>query len=193
MKNHPAQHFLMAQWVKNPPAMQEMWVQSLGQEDPLGEEMATHSNILAWEIPWAREPGGLQFVGSQRDRTQLTHQAHTTVSGASLGKPRQNPSRRDHIPEGIHCAAKCSVSPRKPSQSWGLQHQPKLTGLHLDPETANLSLQHGASGVSASNRAHSGLLACPPLLHTSFLEVYTICRAQENMKTWALCPKLSRL
>ena len=92
----------MAQWVKNPPAMQEMWVQSLGQEDPLGEEMATHSNILAWEIPWAREPGGLQFVGSQRDRTQLTHQAHTTVSGASLGKPRQNPSRRDHIPEGIH-------------------------------------------------------------------------------------------
>ena len=39
--------------------MQEMWVQSLGQEDPLGEEMATHSDILAWEIPWTEEPDGL--------------------------------------------------------------------------------------------------------------------------------------
>ena len=45
--------------VKNPLAMQEMWVQSLGQEDPLEEEMATHSSILSWEIPWTEEPGGL--------------------------------------------------------------------------------------------------------------------------------------
>ena len=48
--------------VKNPPAIQEtqeMWVQSLGQEDPLEEKMATHSNILAWRIPWTEEPGGL--------------------------------------------------------------------------------------------------------------------------------------
>ena len=46
--------------------MQEMQVQSLGQEDPLEEVMATHSSILAWEIPWTEEPGGLQSVGSQR-------------------------------------------------------------------------------------------------------------------------------
>ena len=46
--------------------MQEMWVQSLGWEDPLEKEMATHSNILAWEIPWTEEPGGLQAIGSQR-------------------------------------------------------------------------------------------------------------------------------
>ena len=46
--------------------MQEIWVQSLGQEDPLEEEMANYSSILAWQIPWAEEPGGLQFVGSQR-------------------------------------------------------------------------------------------------------------------------------
>ena len=45
--------------VKNPPAMQETWVQPLGQEDPLEEEMATHSSILAWEIPRTEEPGGL--------------------------------------------------------------------------------------------------------------------------------------
>ena len=46
--------------------MQETWVQSLGQEDPLEEEMATHSRILAWKIPWTEEPGGLQSMGSQR-------------------------------------------------------------------------------------------------------------------------------
>ena len=46
--------------------MQEMQVQSLGQEDPLEEEMATHSRILAWEVQWTKEPGGLQSMGSQR-------------------------------------------------------------------------------------------------------------------------------
>ena len=61
----------MAQQVKNPPAMQEtqeMWVRSLGQEDPLEEEMATHSSILAWRIPWTEETDGLQSMGSQRVR-----------------------------------------------------------------------------------------------------------------------------
>ena len=46
--------------------MEEMWVRSLGQENPLEEGMATHSSILAWRIPWAEEPGGLQSIGSQR-------------------------------------------------------------------------------------------------------------------------------
>ena len=45
--------------VKNPPAIQETWVRSLGWDDPLEKEMATHSSILAWEIPWTDEPGGL--------------------------------------------------------------------------------------------------------------------------------------
>ena len=56
----------MAQMVKNLPAMQETWVQSLGQEDPLEKGMATHSSILAWRIPSSEEPGGLQSIGSQR-------------------------------------------------------------------------------------------------------------------------------
>ena len=51
--------------VKNLPAMQETQVLSLGQEDPLEEEMATHSSILAWEIPWTEEPGGLYSMGLQ--------------------------------------------------------------------------------------------------------------------------------
>ena len=58
----------MAQMVKNLPAMQETWVQSLDQEDPLQKGMATHSSILAWRIPWTEELGGLQFIGSQRVR-----------------------------------------------------------------------------------------------------------------------------
>ena len=52
--------------VKYSPAVQEMQFQSLGREDPLEEEMATHAGILAWEIPWTEEPGGLQSIGSQR-------------------------------------------------------------------------------------------------------------------------------
>ena len=50
------------------PAMRETWVQSLGWEDPLEKEMATHSSILAWKIPWTEEPGGLQSTGQQRVR-----------------------------------------------------------------------------------------------------------------------------
>ena len=57
---------LGAQTVKNLPAMRETWVRSLGWEDPLEECMATHSSILAWRIPWTKEPGGLQPMGSQR-------------------------------------------------------------------------------------------------------------------------------
>ena len=57
---------LVFQLVKNLPALQETRVQSPGWEDPLEKEMATHSNILAWRIPWTEEPGGLQSVGSQR-------------------------------------------------------------------------------------------------------------------------------
>ena len=52
--------------VKHLPAMQETWVQSLGQEDPLEEKMATHSSTHAWKIPWMEKPGGLQSMGSQR-------------------------------------------------------------------------------------------------------------------------------
>ena len=54
--------------VKNLPSVQETWVQSLGQEDPLKMGMAIYSSILAWRIPWTEEPGGLPSVGSQRVR-----------------------------------------------------------------------------------------------------------------------------
>ena len=59
---------LVAQRIKRLPAMQETWVWSLGREDPLEKEMATHSSIVAWRIPWTEEPGGLQSMGLQRLR-----------------------------------------------------------------------------------------------------------------------------
>ena len=58
----------MTQMVKNLPAMQETWIRSMGQEDPLEEQMETHSGILAWRIPWTEESDGLQSTGSQRVR-----------------------------------------------------------------------------------------------------------------------------
>ena len=63
---------LVAQRVKRLPEMQETWVQSLGQEDPLEKGMATHSRILAWEIPWTEEPSRLQFMGLQ-SQTRLSY------------------------------------------------------------------------------------------------------------------------
>ena len=59
--------------VKNPSVMQETCVWSLDSEGPLEEEMATHSSVLAWEIPWTEEPGGLQSMGSQKSQKRLSN------------------------------------------------------------------------------------------------------------------------
>ena len=76
--------------VKHLPTMQETQVRSLGREDPLEKEMAAHSSVLAWRVPWTEEPGGLQSIGSQRvrqvkqdlsnyksDKTEATEQPHS--------------------------------------------------------------------------------------------------------------------
>ena len=62
----------VAQWNRICLPMQKTRVHSLGQEDPLEKEMATHSSILPWEIPWTEEPGGLQSMGLQKGQTQLS-------------------------------------------------------------------------------------------------------------------------
>ena len=71
---------LVAQRLKHLPAMWETWVRSLGRKDPLEKEKATHSSILAWRIPWTKEPGRLQSVGSQRVR----HDWETSLSFLSF-------------------------------------------------------------------------------------------------------------
>ena len=70
--------------VKNPPAMREIQVQSLGQEDPLVKGMATHSSILAWRIPWIEEPGGLHSM--ELKRVRLTHRR--VSRGRGCGRER---------------------------------------------------------------------------------------------------------
>ena len=74
--------------VKNPPAMQETWVLSLGREDPLEKEVATHSNIPSWEIPWMEEPGGLQSMRLQSQTagvTEGTRHTHSKMSWCWCG------------------------------------------------------------------------------------------------------------
>ena len=70
---------LVAQRIKHLPAMLETRVQSLGWEYPLEKEMATHSSILAWRVPWTEEPGGLQSTGSQ-SRTRLSEFTHYVIA-----------------------------------------------------------------------------------------------------------------
>ena len=74
--------------VKNPPAMRETWVQSLGWEDPLEKGTATHSSILAWTIPWSEEPGLLQSVGSPRAGHSLVTEQQKPRKG-ERGKDNQ--------------------------------------------------------------------------------------------------------
>ena len=74
----------MAQTVKCLPAVQETWVQSLGQEDTLEKEMATHSSTLAWKIPWTEEPGRLQSMGLQRVRHDRVTSLLALIPGSQL-------------------------------------------------------------------------------------------------------------
>ena len=73
----------MAQTVKNPSTIQEIWVRSLGQEDPLGEGMANHSSILAWRKAWTEEPGGLQSIGQKCWTLKQQQQSSRGVSQRS--------------------------------------------------------------------------------------------------------------
>ena len=98
---------LVAQTVKHLSAMQETWVQSLGWEDPLEKEMAAHSSILAWKIPWTAEPARLQFMGSQRVRHDWVTSLHflcvTLWLGANqwLAEAKPGPSLKPQRGESL--------------------------------------------------------------------------------------------
>ena len=90
LPHHPFLTSLVGQWWRICLPTQEMWVLSLGQKEPLEEEMTTHSSILAWRIPWREEPGGIQFMGSQRVRYNLATKHHTAP-------PLSNPQLSDQL------------------------------------------------------------------------------------------------
>ena len=81
---HQVRASLVAQLIKHLPAMLEAWVLSLDWEDPLEKEMATHSGILAWEISWTQEPGGLQSMDSQESDMTERQNHHHTPGGKKL-------------------------------------------------------------------------------------------------------------
>ena len=81
--------------VKNLPAMQKMWVRSLGWEDPLEKETATHSSIPAWGIPWTEEPGGLQSMGSQRVGHERISNTHVQVLTGPIPIPSNKTMKRN--------------------------------------------------------------------------------------------------
>ena len=110
----------VAQWERIHLSMKEIWVQTLSQEDPLEEEMATHSSILAWRMPWTEEPGGLQSMGSQRVgydwATKHTHAQQMLVK--LIFKSRHRP----HTRKFEHSSLKSGRSQEEkdsPSSEWG--------------------------------------------------------------------------
>ena len=103
--------------VKNLPAVWEIWVWSLDWDDPLEEDMATHSNILAWRIPWTEEPGGLQSMGSQRVRHDWVTKHSTRDTGSIPGSGR-SPGGGHGYP--FHYS--CLENPMDRGTSWATAH-----------------------------------------------------------------------
>ena len=96
--------------VKNPPAMQKIQVQSLGTENPLEEEMAAHSSVLAWRIPWTEEPGRLQSMGSLRVRHDWATSFSLSCIGEGNGSPLQCSCLENPRDGGAWWAAVCGVA-----------------------------------------------------------------------------------
>ena len=166
----------MAQRVKNLTAIQETWVQSLGQEDPLEKKMVTHSRILAWRIPWTEEPGGLPSMGSQRVRHNRAINFHFHVFKASKSRdshsrtlnsqtpqnplgPRKKPSflvRERKSP--LYCLKTMQRPQQEPDAS---QHMPSSNLAHfsflvktITESTLSIALPRGESNHSLRVAGH---------------------------------------
>ena len=118
---------LVAQLVKNRPAMRETWAASLGWEDPLEKGMATHSSILAWKIPWTEEPFGIQSMESQRVRHDWEFKPSTSLWGKGKSelkvclRPSQHlwAGQRRQILASETCQGRCSVGgSRREWRTW---------------------------------------------------------------------------
>ena len=130
------QDSLIDQLVKNLPAMQETWVQFLGQEDPLDKGMATHSSILAWEIPWTEKPGGLQSIGLQR----VGHDLVTKPRVAEMNKRRIHSTLRYQV-----CVTEKSGSkPSRTQEQRGMYTGPSANDMWMLLEQSRIT-RHGSS------------------------------------------------
>ena len=147
---------LVAHRANNQSAMQETWVQSLGQEDPLERGMATHCSILAWRIPWTEEPGGLQCIWSQRvrhDRSDTGNKGEAQRSHwrfAGINPAERGGGGRGSLPS-------CRPHPLTPRQLGGLYSpgepfSPRLGCLVAEPQEARprLRCQGHRSGLGKS-------------------------------------------
>ena len=100
---------LIAQAVKNLPSMQEMWVQSLAQENPLEEEMATHSSIVAWKIPWTDDPAGCSPGGRKAEAGEEGRWGAEVTAGK--GRPhRKHPPPRGLGDHQVHLSLVCCAT-----------------------------------------------------------------------------------
>ena len=108
--------------IKNLPTMQDTWVQSLGQEDPLEKGMATHSGILAWKIPWTEEPGKLKSIESPTVRHNWATNTFTFIflGGSEIKNPSAKRLRFDPWVRKIPWRRKCQSTPVfLPGESYG--------------------------------------------------------------------------
>ena len=155
----------VAQMVKNPPAMWETWVQSLGWEDPLEKEMATHSSILAWRIPRTEEPCGLQTKGSQRVGHDWATTIHT-VSYRSWFMPTSRASvitiLQDRLPHPLLYSISLTWCPAPHSQKLLLYPFLCWRCVHTSVEYLLFSRQV-VSNFLWSHELQHAWLACPPL------------------------------
>ena len=184
---------LGAQLVKNPPAMQETWVQSLGWEDPLEKGTATHSSILAWRIPWTEETVGLQSVRLQRVR----HDFHFHFSLSPVAQTGKNPlamqetwvwslGRKDPLEKGM--ATHFSILARRipwteePGRLWSIElhrvrHDPK-TVKNCCSKKVNLlcssSLRSRALCIQTSKN-HSQLPGALPADRVYAMALWNLC------------------
>ena len=118
--------------------MQEMWVRSLGWEDPLEKELGSDSSILAWRIPWTEKPGGLQSTGSQKSRTQLKT---TRTIYAMLGNEVEHPN-------STACYRKAIVNSSQPV--------PMISPLHLWTHLCFPTRTHGPQGWTSAGWGQGG-------------------------------------
>ena len=146
---------LIAQSVKNLPAVQKTWVRLLGWEDPLEKEMATHSSILAWRIPWIEEPGRLQSMGSQESDTiqRLNHHHHHSCWGEasgflshqedSCGKVKWSRSHYTDWTEATHGSS--TMSRVWKASGWRVRQDFEMREVNTDSHFEELGHQHRIS------------------------------------------------